>query len=213
MSKEEPLKVSRIVIEGEKFLIDKRTDILYDEASREAVGVFNRETKEIQYYDEEDDDEEDEEEDDDDEEDEEEDETPPPPPPKKKEKEPVKQIPYPEDLQFTEKELTIFNKDRSEINSSAREYISTYLRGNTGRVIMYGDKEEGEVIAKRALQMDWDKGYRTKEQEFEVQKKEYIKKLQRYIEIINIMTTEYQQTKDKALREEIKKSKSIIKKS
>jgi hypothetical protein len=130
---------------------------------------------------------------------------------KKKQTEPVKQLPYPEELQFTEEELTIFNRNRSDIDKSAREYIQTYLRGDTGRVIIYKDKAEGYVIEKRALQIEWDEGNRNKEQEFDIQNKEYIKNFQRNIEIINNMTAEYQKTKDKSLKEEIKKAKALLK--
>ena len=37
---EEAIKVKKFVFEGKKYLIDKRTNILYDIESQEPIGVF-----------------------------------------------------------------------------------------------------------------------------------------------------------------------------
>jgi hypothetical protein len=46
---EEPIKVKKIEIEGKKYLIDKRTNILYDRETQEPIGVLQNDK--IIYYD------------------------------------------------------------------------------------------------------------------------------------------------------------------
>lgn len=58
---EAKIKVKRIKVEGKSYLYDERTNIVYDEKSKEAVGVLSEDKKSIDFYDD-DEDEEDEEE-------------------------------------------------------------------------------------------------------------------------------------------------------
>ena len=84
------------------------------------------------------------------------------PPPKVKAKK-VEKLPYPPEMEFTQKEEEFYKANTKEVNKSVNEWIKTYgvfadEIGHQGTVIIFNDKKFEEIVMKKVEQVEWDKG-------------------------------------------------------
>ena len=78
----------------------------------------------------------------------------------------IEKLPYPENIQFTTKELQRYEDEQyaegtnEEIDKDANEWlvINYWKKGETGKVVIYKNQEDEDLVVKRAEQILWDLG-------------------------------------------------------
>lgn len=78
----------------------------------------------------------------------------------------IEKLPYPENLQFTTEQLQQYEDDQyaegtnEEVDKNANEWlvINYWRKGETGKVVIYKNQEQEDLVVKRAEQILWDLG-------------------------------------------------------
>ena len=72
----------------------------------------------------------------------------------------IEKLPYPENIQFTTKELQRYEDEQYKIDKDANEWLDRnyWNKVNTGTVIIYKNQEDEDLVVKRAEQLLWDLG-------------------------------------------------------
>ena len=71
----------------------------------------------------------------------------------------IEKLPYPENIQFTTKELQRYEDEQYEVDKDADEWLDrNYWNTETGRVVIYKNQEDEDLVIKKAEQLLWDLG-------------------------------------------------------
>ena len=71
----------------------------------------------------------------------------------------IEKLPYPENIQFTTKQLQRYEDEQYEVDKDADDWLDhNYWNTETGKVVIYKNQEDEDLVIKKAEQLLWDLG-------------------------------------------------------